>query len=141
MLLHPLNNIEITNYFYDEHWFNGVFYRNNSPRIKDGAHALNFDEKNSKGTHWVSLLINKIIAIYFVSFRIEYIPQEVLNKITDKSFTHNIFRKQDNKAIMCGFYCISFIECMHAEKTFLDYTNNYKNIKLFKDKYGRRSLE
>ena len=28
---------------------------------------------------------------YFDSFRIEYIPQEVLNKIKDKSITHNIF--------------------------------------------------
>ena len=42
---------------------------------------------------------------------------------------------------MFGFYCIPFIECMLAGKTFLDYTNNYKNIKFFKVKYGRRSLE
>ena len=27
-----------------------------------------------------------------------------------KSITHNIFRIQDNESIMCGFYCIAFIE-------------------------------
>ena len=32
---------------------------------------------------------------------IEYILQEVLNKIKDKSITHNIFRIQDNDSIMC----------------------------------------
>ena len=39
---------------------------------------------NSKGTHWVSLFINKNVAIYFDSLGIEYIPQEVLNKMTYK---------------------------------------------------------
>ena len=66
------------------------------------------------------------IAICFASFGIEYIPQEVLNKIRDKSVTHNIFRIQDNKSIMCGFYYIAFIEYMLAGKTLLDYTNDYK---------------
>ena len=47
--------------------------------------------KKSKGTH-------------FDSFGLEYILQEVLNKIKDKSITLNIFRIQDNDFIMCGFY-------------------------------------
>ena len=63
-----------------------------------------------KGTHWVSLFIERITAVYFDSFEIKYIiPQEVLNKIKYKSIYHNIFRTQDNDSIMCGFYCISFI--------------------------------
>ena len=61
--------------------------------------------------------------MYFHYFGIEYIPQDVLNKIKDKSITHNIFRIQDNQSIMSGFYCIAFIEYMLAGKTLLDYTN------------------
>ena len=34
-----------------------------------------------------------------------------------------MFRMQDNKSIMCWFYCIAFIEYMFAEKTLSDYTN------------------
>ena len=49
---------------------------------------------------------------YFDSFGLEYIPLEVLNNIRNKSITHNIFRIQDNESIMCGFYCIAFIEYM-----------------------------
>ena len=30
---------------------------------------------------------------------------------------------QDSEPIMCGFYCIAFIEYMLAEKSLLDYTN------------------
>ena len=74
--------------------------------------VINFDEKNSNGTHWFSLFIDKNLAVYFHSFGVQYIPQEVLNKINDKSITRNIFRMQENESIMCGFYCIAFIEYM-----------------------------
>ena len=55
----------------------------------------------------------------------EYIPQEVLKKIRDKSITHNMFRIQDNESIMCGFYFIAFIEYMLAGKKLSDYTNSF----------------
>ena len=84
--------------------------------------------------------------MYFDSFGVEYIPQEVLNKIQDKSITHNIFRIQDSESIMCGFSCICFIEYMLERKSLSDYTNffslnDYKNHdkiiqKYFKDNYG-----
>ena len=48
-LFHPLNNIEITNYFNYESRFNSVFSRNNLPRIKYGAYVVNLNDKNSKG--------------------------------------------------------------------------------------------
>ena len=48
--------------------------------------------KKSKGTHCVLLFIDKNTAVYFDSFGIEYIPQEVLSKIKDNSITHNTFR-------------------------------------------------
>ena len=73
------------------------------PIIKDRAHVINLDDKNSKGTHWVSLFIDRNTDVYFDSFGFEYIPLKVLNKIRDKSVTHNIFRIHDNESIMCGF--------------------------------------
>ena len=98
--------------------------RNNLPRIKDVINVINLDDKSSKGTHWVLLFIDKNTAIYFDSFGIiEYIPQDVLNKIKDKSITHLIFRIQDNESSMCGFYCITSIAYMLAGNTLLDYTN------------------
>ena len=43
--LHPLRNIETTNYFNYEPRVNGVFSRNNLSRIKDGAYAINLDDQ------------------------------------------------------------------------------------------------
>ena len=93
------------------------FSRNNSPRIKDGAYIINLDDKNSKGMHWVSLFIDINL------FEIEYISQEVLNKVKGKAITQKISKIQDNKSIMCGFCCIAFIEYILARKNLLDYTN------------------
>ena len=50
--------------------------------------------KEHIGFHY---LLTKVLAIYFDSFRPEYIPQEVINKIRDKSITHNVFRFKINK--------------------------------------------
>ena len=99
--------------------------------------------------HWVSLFVEINLVVYFDSFGIGYIPLKVLKKIRDKSITHNILIIHDNESVMCGFYCITFIEYMLAGKTLLDYKNFFspndckKNDKIinkyFKDKYGRRS--
>ena len=72
------------------------------------------------------------------------IAEGVLNKIKNKSITHNIFRVQDNESVMCRFHGISLIEYMLAGKTLLDYANlfslnDYKRnekiiYKYFKDK-------
>lgn len=50
------------------------------------------------------------MTVYSDSFGIEDIPQEVLIKTRDKSITHNIFNKEDVNSVMCGFYCIVFIQ-------------------------------
>ena len=89
----------------------------------NGANVVNLNNKNSEGTNWVSLFIDKNLAVYFGSFQIENIPLKVLHKIRNKSITHNIFKIPDNGSIMCGFHRIAFIEYMLAGKTLLDYTN------------------
>ena len=45
MLPHPLTNFEIQKY-QNERKFNGVYSRNNLPKIKDGAYVINLDEFN-----------------------------------------------------------------------------------------------
>ena len=103
--------------------FNGVFSRENLPKMKDREYVINLDDKKSKGTSWFLLFIDKNKGVYFDSFGIEYNRQEVLSKIKGKSITLNIFRIQFDNSIMCGFYCITFIKHMLTGKILLDYTN------------------
>ena len=63
-------------------------------------------------------------------------------------YNAQIFRIQDPDSIMCGFYCIAFIEYMLSGKAFSDYTNLFspndhqKNDRIiyeyFQDKYDKR---
>ena len=83
------------------------------------------------GTHWVSLFVKTNKVIYFDSFGIEHIPEEI-NKFINNDMTKpsslkliksNIFRIQAYDSIMCGYFCIEFINYMLKGKKLLDYTN------------------
>ena len=51
--------------------------------------------------------------IYFDSFGVEYIPKEIINKVgINKNIKTNIFRIHDYNSVMCGYFCILFIEFM-----------------------------
>ena len=74
---HPLTNFEIQKYYQNESKFNGVYSRNNLPKIKDEAYVMNPDEFKPKGTHWIALYVNGNNTIYFDSFGDEHIPKEI----------------------------------------------------------------
>ena len=115
--------MEITEYLKDEPRFNGVYSRNNLPNIKKGAYIINLDHGKNTGTHWVAICVKSNEVIYFDSFGAEYIPKEIMGKIGNKNIKTSIFRIQDNNSIMCGYFCILFIEYMLQDKTLTDFTN------------------
>ena len=81
MLSHPLTNFEIQKYYQNEPRFNGVYSRDNLPKIKDGAYIINLDEYSDIGTHWVALYVQNNVT-YFDSFGVEHIPKEIKTFIT-----------------------------------------------------------
>ena len=60
---------------------------------------------------------------YFDSLRVEPIPKEIKTFIKSKSIKTNIFRIQEYGSIMCGYFCIGFIDFMLAGKTLTDFAN------------------
>ena len=119
-----VNKLEISEYYKDEPRFNGVYSRNNLPKtIKKGTYVINLDEYENTGTHWVSLFVKANKVIYFDSFGIEHIPEKINKFIGNKKIKASIFRIQAYDSIMCGYFCIEFINYMLKGKTLLDYTN------------------
>ena len=124
MPFHPLTNIEINEYYKNEPRFNGLYSRNNLPKIiKKEACVTNLDEYANIGTHWIALFFKPKYTVYFDSFGIEHIPKEIKKFIGNKDIKANIFRLQACDSIMCGYFCIEFINYMLKGKTFLEYTN------------------
>ena len=145
MLPHPLTNFQIQKYYQNELRFNGVYSKDNiSVEIKDGAYVMNLDEYSDIGTHWVALCVSNNDVTYFNSFGVEHIPREIKKFIiSNKNLKTNMFRIQAYYSIMCGYFCIGFINFMLAGKTLPDFTNlfspnNFKKnddiiLKLFYD--------
>ena len=110
-------------YFKNVKGFNGVFTRNNLSNLQNGAYVINLDHSENTGTHWIVAYVKKDEVICFDSFGAEYIPKEIMEKTKNKNIKTNIFRIQDNNSIMCGYFCILFIEYMLNNKTLTDFTN------------------
>ena len=109
---HRLTNFEIQKYYENEPRFNGVFSRDNLPKkIKDGVYVINLDEYADTGTHWIVLFCKKNEIIYFDSFGVEHISEEIKEFIGNENIKANIFRVQ------------GFINFMLAGKTLINFTN------------------
>ena len=67
--------------------------------------------------------VKKNDIIYFDSFGVEHIPEEIKEFIGNKNIKANIFRVQANDSIMGGYFYIGFINFILAGKTLSDYTN------------------
>ena len=119
---HLLTNFEIQKYYQNKPGFNGVYSRDNLPKIKDEAYVINLDEYSDIGTHWVALYVQNNIVTYFDSFGVEHISKETKSFINDKNIKTNIFRIQPYDSIMCGYFCIGSIDFMLAGKTLTEYT-------------------
>ena len=121
---HPLTNFEMMKYYENESRFNGVYSRDNLPnKIKDGAYVINLDEHYDTGTHWIALYVKNNDITYFDSFGVEHIPEEIKTFIKNRNIKANIFRIQAYDSIMCGYFCIGFIDFMFKDKSLHHYTN------------------
>ena len=53
--------------------------------------------------------VKKNEIVYFDSFGVEHIPEEIKEFIRNKNIKAKIFRVQANSSVMCGYFCIEFI--------------------------------
>ena len=61
--------------------------------------------------------------IYFDSFGVEYIPKEMKKFRGNENTITNIYRILAYDSVMCGYFCIGFIDFMLKGKSLLHYTN------------------
>ena len=92
-------------------------------KIKDGAYVITLDEYADVGTHQIALFCNRSEIVYFNSFGVEHVPEEIKEFIGNKNIIANIFRVQANNSVMCGYFCIGCIDFMLAGKNLTDFTS------------------
>ena len=95
---YTLANFEIQKYYQNdaqvssqnESKFNGVYSRNDLPKTKDGAYAINLHVYKSIETYWIALYVDNSNVNYFERFGVVHIPKEVKNFIGNKKFINKL---------------------------------------------------
>ena len=57
------------------------------------------------------------------SFGVEHIPKEIKKHIDKSTIITNIFRIQAYDSLMCGYFCIAFINFALKGKSLTNFTN------------------
>ena len=73
----------------------------------------------------MALFCNKNQIVYFDSFGVEHVLEEIKKFVGNKNIKANIFQLQANNSVMCGYFCIGFIDFMLASKKLTDFTNMF----------------
>ena len=60
---------------------------------------------------------------YFDSFGVEYFSEEITEFIDNKNIRANIYRIRAYHSMMCGHFCVGFIDFMLKGKRLSEYTN------------------
>ena len=120
---HPSTNFEIQKYYQNKPKFNGVYSRNILSKIKDKAYIINFDEYKSIETHWIVSYVNAKNVTYFDRFGVEHLPKRIKKFFGNKNTITNIYRIQAYDSIICGYFCIGFINFMLKGKNLFECTN------------------
>ena len=83
---------------------------------KDWAYVIKLDEYADVGTHWIALFCNRNEIVYFDSFGVEHVPEEIKEFIGNKNIKATIFRIQANDSVICDYLCRGFTDFMLAGK-------------------------
>ena len=89
----------------------------------DEAHILSLDEYEPIETPWIALYVNVESVTYFDSFGVKHIQKEIRKFIGNEESKTNIYRIQVYDSLMCGYFCIGFLDFMLKGKILLEYTN------------------
>ena len=95
---HPLLNFEIQKYYQNEPRFHSGYSRNNLPKTIQGrAYVINLDEYADVGTYWIALFCNRNKIVYFDSFGVEHVPEEIKKFIGNKSKKQKHFSRTNKQ--------------------------------------------
>ena len=56
-----------------------------------GAYVINFDEYADVAAHWIALFCSRSEIVYFYSFSVEHVPEEIKEFVGNKNVYANIF--------------------------------------------------
>ena len=104
---------------------------------------INTAKSDTRGEHWVAIVLQKKQCFYFDSFGLPIINDYILEFIRDAynkvTYTDNCIQSANSD--MCGKFCIAFIKYVHSKSSYntfieqFDFENLYKNDEIVENIY------
>ena len=119
---HPLTNFETQRFYQNVPKLNGVYWRNDSCKIKDEVCVMNFDKYKSVGTDWISSYVRNnvyVLIVLVLNIFLKRSKKLVGNKINEG----NIYGIQSYDWIKFGYFSIGLIDFMLNKKRLAELTN------------------
>ena len=121
--------------------FIGVYPCDIQPEFKNKlcnfSVIFNTDKHNEKGSHFVAVFRKKNEIFYFDSFgkkcENEMIKKFIKTNLSGKKYRYNNICIQNDKSLLCGLYCISFIKSQTNKKPFKKFLTNFKKDTILND--------
>lgn len=117
-------NFELIELQKNDKGFQGVFSRDEAPRLKpSNSLILNLDPGLS-GTHWVGLKKTPSKLLYFDSFGTPP-PQSVVNMYGKDNIMYNSKQIQGIKSTSCGYFTVLFLKSVGNIKQYNKFVNTF----------------
>jgi hypothetical protein len=130
---YPISNFDILTFMKQKKIpFNDVIMRDEfNENTPYGNYIINLDDLQGPGSHWVAYIYTPNVSYYFDSFGI-IPPSEIINYSKCSKLLYNNFIIQEKYSILCGWYCINFINYMMKSKTlnkevYESFTHQFQN--------------
>jgi hypothetical protein len=129
---YPISNFDILTFMKQKKIpFNDVIMRDEFYNLPYGNYIINLDSSDNNGTHWVAYIYRKDTSLYFDSFGI-IPPSEIIDYSKSNKILYNNFIIQEKYSVLCGWYCIDFINFMMKSKTlnkeaYKSFTHQFQN--------------
>ena len=96
---------------------------------------INTAKSDSRGEHWVAIVLQKKQCFYFDSFGLPIINDYNLEFIRDAynkvTYTDNCIQSANSD--MCGKFCIAFIKYVHSKSSYNTFIEQFDFVKLYKN--------
>ena len=69
------------------------------------------------------MFCNRNEIVYFDSFGVEHVPEDIKEFIGNEKIKANLLRVQGSDSVMCGYFCVGYIDFRLASKELTDYTS------------------
>ena len=125
---------EIWNNLQHHSSFTGCFPADKIPHVKSFPTTIivNTEKSDKKGEHWVAFYMEKDHCLYFDSFGLGVIEDDISLYLSNyyKSVIYSKNPVQDVSSVACGYFCIAFVQHVTCVNSYHDFLLQFNFDKL-----------